>query len=306
MAASSGSHGKDIDRSSPWSDWTWDNRGFWMSTRFDSAGPLESSSGEQQIWQKNGGRIPSVPGNKSYEELDPRYHVIEDVKKLRKFWRVGRVFMMLWSEPARAYRDVGKSRDGSHYSTTYLNGNVYSEIRRFVVIREGHGNCICSPIHTYNNQATLKPNLPDVQQHAIIYTSKSAPPSLCSYNDSGEVIAREDLNKDPLRVIPEGPLPEADLGIYSRINYSKIYTVENYVRVLNIGLVHQNSMQSLIANSLVRQNDQAPQALRSKAIGAASTDNRDETQASENGERVDRSEKNKEKRKKPSGSGRKK
>ena len=64
-----------------------------------------------------------------------------------KFWRVGRVFMMLWTEPARDTPRVpggGGTRNGSHFSTVYLNATVYSEIRRFVVIGVGWGNTICS------------------------------------------------------------------------------------------------------------------------------------------------------------------
>jgi len=43
--------------------------------------------------------------------------------------------------------------------------------------------------------------------------------------------------------------PEGDLGSLSRINYSKIYTVENYVRVLNIGMVTETSLPALTYNS---------------------------------------------------------
>jgi hypothetical protein len=64
-------------------------------------------------------------------------------KDQRKFWKVGRVFMMLWTEPAKVPQGGG-TRDGSHFSTVWLSQTAYSEIRRFVVIREGHGNSICS------------------------------------------------------------------------------------------------------------------------------------------------------------------
>jgi len=64
------------------------------------------------------------------------------VKDQGKFWKVGRVFMMLWTEPARAAG--GQSRDGTHFSSTYLNGTAFSEIRRFVVIKVGYGSNICS------------------------------------------------------------------------------------------------------------------------------------------------------------------
>jgi hypothetical protein len=71
------------------------------------------------------------------------YRVIPD-KEQRKFWKVGRVFMMLWTEPAAKVPYGGGTRDGSHFSTVWLSEQAYSEIRRFVVIREGHGNSICS------------------------------------------------------------------------------------------------------------------------------------------------------------------
>jgi predicted Zn-dependent peptidase len=66
---------------------------------------------------------------------------------------------------------------------------------------------------------------------------------------------KEDLPKDPIRVVREQTDPEGDLGTLSRINYSKIYTVENYVRVLNIGKVHENSIRSLVDNSFVSRKD---------------------------------------------------
>lgn len=62
----------------------------------------------------------------------------------------------------------------------------------------------------------------------------------------------EDLVKDPIRVRSERKDGDGTLHDASRLNYSKIYTVENYVRVLNIGMVHENSMASLLSNCLVK------------------------------------------------------
>lgn len=64
----------------------------------------------------------------------------------RKFFKVGRVFMMLWTEPAgpRVEAGGGTLPNGSHISATWLDGKAYSEIRRFVVLQEGYGNSICS------------------------------------------------------------------------------------------------------------------------------------------------------------------
>ena len=65
-------------------------------------------------------------------------------KDQRNFWKVGRVFMMLWTEAAQKVPPPGGTRDGSHFSTVWLSESEYSEVRKFVVIREGHGNSICS------------------------------------------------------------------------------------------------------------------------------------------------------------------
>jgi len=106
------------------------------------------------------------------------------------------------------------------------------------------------PIQTYSGQATLKPNLPDRHQHAIIYTSSECPEAYWYTANDGTVV-REDLSKDPIKVRSEQDGHDGDLGKLSRINYSKIYTVEHYVRVLNIGMVDRNSIPSLKANSMI-------------------------------------------------------
>jgi hypothetical protein len=65
-----------------------------------------------------------------------------------EFFKVGRVFMILWTEPKRLPPATmvparGGSRNGSHFSTTWLNGTAYTEIRRFVIVLKQHGNSIC-------------------------------------------------------------------------------------------------------------------------------------------------------------------
>lgn len=53
--------------------------------------------------------------------------------------------------------------------------------------------------------------------------------------------------------------PEGDLGSSSRINYSKMYTVDNYVRVLNIGMVTKDSLPNLIYSSYINPNLKPPE-----------------------------------------------
>lgn len=104
-----------------------------------------------------------------------------------------------------------------------------------------------SPIHTYSGQATLKPKLPAPNLHTIIHTTPECP-DVYEYRYNDEVIS-EKLTKDPIRVISENEESEGRLHELSRLNYSKVYTVEHYVRVLNIGMVASTSMNSLMYDS---------------------------------------------------------
>ena len=102
----------------------------------------------------------------------------------------------------------------------------------------------------------LTPKLPDHQQHAIIYTSSSPPPEL-SYTAEDGTVVKENLTKDSIKVKREQRGPEGDLGTCSRLNYSKIYTIEQYCTVLNIGMVADEWMITLLNNSLVRPRSPA-------------------------------------------------
>ncbi|CAD6447405.1 8844c884-3799-47c5-9b7d-28d65aa0db70-CDS [Sclerotinia trifoliorum] len=88
---------------------------------------------------------------------------------------------------------------------------------------------ICCPIHTYSNQATLKPNLPLPERHTIIHTT----------------LLTVDLILDPVRAMSESSDHEGKLHELSRLNYIKVYNVEHYVRVSNIRKVASESRDSL-------------------------------------------------------------
>ncbi|PQE19809.1 heterokaryon incompatibility protein [Rutstroemia sp. NJR-2017a WRK4] len=217
--------------------------------------PVVSSTGNEydnDEYTLTGGAPGAPPGKHitkasdgaNKEVLDPRYSTVG-----YEFWKVGRVFMMLWTEPAGIKAQRGGTKNYSHISETWLSEKAYSEIRRFVVVKDDHGNCSCLAIHTYSGWATLKNNLPDPDNHAIIYTTKS-PPAPYTYKDeaSGYVYS-ENLLKDPIRVISERTDKDGMLDPKSRINYTKTYTVEKDVRVLNIGMVDKKSMVALMAAS---------------------------------------------------------
>jgi hypothetical protein len=131
---------------------------------------------------------------------------------------------MLWTEPARP-APPSRGDGPSHFSKTWLDGDAYTEIRRFVVIREARGCSLCLAIHTYSGQGTLKAGV-IAEEHAALYPA----------TQSAIVPRDEKMIVQPFPIIIE--TDKADqISPMSRINLRKIYTVEHYNRVLNIGRI---------------------------------------------------------------------
>ncbi|PQE33349.1 heterokaryon incompatibility protein [Rutstroemia sp. NJR-2017a WRK4] len=161
-----------------------------------------------------------TPPSYQSESLDSRFCKIG---KPSRFFTVGRVFMTLWTEPTKI-----KYRTDNQVTKAWLGTNVYSEIRRFVVIREGKGYSLCLPVHTYGGQGALKPRL-NAEEHAAVYVKGTEP----------MVQKEEEMTVEPFPVIVENT-DDNDCKVLhpmSRINLGKIYTVEHYSRVLKIGRV---------------------------------------------------------------------
>jgi hypothetical protein len=75
---------------------------------------------------------------------------------------------------------------------------------------------------------------PDREAHAIIYMSDTEP-----YQSPDE----EDIVKRPIKVDPASP--DQKLDQMSRLNFSRVHTVNHYVKAMNIGMVHKDSMPHL-------------------------------------------------------------
>lgn len=90
-----------------------------------------------------------------------------------KFFRVGRVFSMLYTEPGwRTDTIVPNSGKYVPGRTGYLE---FSKIRRFVVIREEKlHHLLVLPINTYGGRGVARRSVVK-SDHAIVYTGKSAP-----------------------------------------------------------------------------------------------------------------------------------
>jgi hypothetical protein len=154
----------------------------------------------------------------------------------KRFFAVGRVFKILWTETAGA-------------NTTAITRNtfqnvrgemVHAKVRWFVIIREGFRDCCALPIATYGGQGVAKPGVVK-SEHAIIYTGSNVPsPSMAEL----VVQANEELMRpEPIKVDPDSRIDRLDP--MSRINFAAISTVQHNVKVKNMGMVNRNSIATL-------------------------------------------------------------
>lgn len=92
------------------------------------------------------------------------------------------------------------------------------------------------PILTYGGQGTNKKGV-KAEDHAIIYTGPVAPVPLPGENRISHRPVRVDMDDAQEKLSPE-----------SRVNYSKVYTVEHNVKVYFIGKIHKDSVATFFAD----------------------------------------------------------
>ena len=172
------------------------------------------------------------------EELDYRYYVRSDGEK---FFKVGRVFAMLWHEnvgyPKGGHLSNKEQFKPNPYRAGKYGESVYSHIVRMVVVRERHGYCWCIPIHTYNGRGVMKPgfNQQDQRAHAIIHMDNTGPDS---------------TSKEEMRLMTKRPIavhaasPDQRLHIMSRLNFGAPYSIQMNVKVMDVGTITQESMSA--------------------------------------------------------------
>jgi hypothetical protein len=191
------------------------------------------------------GALPSVVeydirGNdEKQEELDHRYYVRSDGGK---FFKIGRVFAMLWHESAGAPRGghLSNQEQFNAYRAGRYGERVHSHILRMVVVRERHGYCWCIPIHTYNGRGVLKSgfNKQDQEAHAIIYMDDTNPGS---------------TSEEEMRLMTKNPIavraasPDQRLHVMSRLHFGAPYSVQMNVKVMDVGTIAQKSMPAFVS-----------------------------------------------------------
>lgn len=179
------------------------------------------------------GRLLRTPGDE--EPLKPSYKIRPQP---RNFFVFGRVFLVLWAEPAG-----GDATTLTAGTTLGIYGErVYSSVRRFVVIREGHTYCSALPITTYGGRGVGKRGVKK-SEHAIIHTSRRPPAPMAE-----ELPSRRDPSiMRPRAIRVDVDLPVDKLDAASRLNLGAVTTVQHNVKVRPYGMVNQASRQDLIS-----------------------------------------------------------
>ncbi|OQO07342.1 hypothetical protein B0A48_07039 [Cryoendolithus antarcticus] len=165
--------------------------------------------------------------------LDPSYKL-----RPRDFYRPGRVFMTLWTEPT-AYTKLSLLSD-PNTSITAFGERVYSKVRPFVVIRQATAHCICVRIISYSGQGVSKKGV-NKSEHAIIYDGNGTPNPMPGEEPEG---LEQPMQAIAIRILSDRS--DFRLAPASRLDFGRIYTVEYNVKAKATGTVHATSMQPLI------------------------------------------------------------
>ena len=174
--------------------------------------------------------------NEGFERLFESFHKRDQP---RKFFTVGRVFLILWVEPAGESNTV--VTDVEEGTNSRSGEGVFAKVRRFVVIREGDAYCSALPITTYGHRGVGKPGVTK-SEHSIIYTTKSPPDPL-----PAELPTRGEIGMLPHAIRIDADDSHDQLGSLSRLDYSRVHTIQHNIQVKGFGKVNPKSMSALMS-----------------------------------------------------------
>ncbi|KAH6717286.1 hypothetical protein BKA61DRAFT_601439 [Leptodontidium sp. MPI-SDFR-AT-0119] len=198
----------------------------YVETDHSTSNILQSQQGEHVVLQRQPqSNLPAIQDIK----LDSKLCVIGQPGK---FYKVGRVFKTLWSEPAGG---TAKDIDKSFYSKIGFDELVFSKMRRFVVAREKNHSCLCLPLYTYGGQGVSKPDVRAEDHVAIQICTTDRPPNPQSSNGNS--------GKDLLGVIIENA--DERIDPMTRINFGQVFTIQHNLKVAKVGRIHPVDIERL-------------------------------------------------------------
>lgn len=199
------------------------------------------SATASQIARKEPARHPDRNGRKVdigdhgvTRKLFPSFKIRKNGKK---YFRVGRIFLVLWSENAGG---TVATRYEPGIVLNHLGERVFSKVRRFLVIREGANFCHALPINTYGGRGVAKKGVVK-SDHVIVYSGKAIPrPHQDELPPRGQ---QGGMRPVPIQV--ESDEPADALDPMSRLNLAGVTLVQHNIKVQNFGKVCDGSVDSL-------------------------------------------------------------
>ncbi|KAF2625107.1 hypothetical protein BU25DRAFT_372725 [Macroventuria anomochaeta] len=175
-----------------------------------------------------------IPGGQSlhYEELDYSFQV-----RSSSFFSEGRAFAVMWNETAGAtLKPVDYNTSRSLSEVKHAGNIVYTNVRRFVVVRRKREFCFACPIFTYSQRGTTK-NGVRASEHAIVHSWGKSPQLI-----QGEI----GITKPSIAIVMAEGVPP--LHFASRIYFGIHHPIQYNVKVKDIGYVPSDQVHTLIGN----------------------------------------------------------
>ncbi|KAF4508785.1 hypothetical protein G6O67_005124 [Ophiocordyceps sinensis] len=157
------------------------------------------------------------------DELDPRYRVEHSSK-----FQPGEIFKVHWSEPQGSGNEHAPSVSGRQEIQNRFGTKFFVGFRRFIVIANDLGHSTCVPILTYGGKGCKKRGVKPVK-HGVIHERGHKARLLDGEPKLGFAPIRVEMTEEGEKLSKE-----------SRVNYSKLVTVEHNVKVFFIGSVVAN------------------------------------------------------------------
>ena len=172
--------------------------------------------------------LPTNPQGQLDPRFQPRHH---------SFYKVGTVFSVLWHVPGSTEPPKGHLSEKRVLTAGKYGEPIYSTIRRMVVVREGHGYCVCIQINTYGGRGLKKfSRTPgEINNHSIIHMTDTQPFYIRDEPES---------NKRPIAVKKANQYQK--LEPESRICYSQPSTVQHNVKAMPVGQVTRECLPYLV------------------------------------------------------------
>ncbi|PHH90304.1 hypothetical protein CDD83_4042 [Cordyceps sp. RAO-2017] len=198
----------------------------------DRSGGAESSAAAYGAYYEEEDEGPPTPkaritaDEEILDELDPRYRVEHSSK-----FQPGEIFKVHWSEPQGSGNEHAPSVSGRQEIQNRFGTKFFVGFRRFIVIANDLGHSTCVPILTYGGKGCKKRGVKPAK-HGVIYERGHKARLLDGEPKLGFAPIRVEMTEEGEKLSKE-----------SRVNYSKLVTVEHNVKVFFIGSVVANDWE---------------------------------------------------------------